>query len=121
MPLFHNFVLVLFISEITDKLIKEGVLSKSGEDSYNINKKKVAIFHMLISIFDSYLLSCLNSFPFLAMYQLQKFDYDFDVVKEETNVQMLPIGKYSTDEGLMYMKVSHFEISCSCLTKFNII
>ena len=55
------------------------------------------------------------------MYQLQKFDYEFDVVKEEPNVQMLPIGKYSTDEGLMYMKVRYFEISCPRLAKFNII
>nr|XP_027086387.1 meiosis-specific protein ASY1-like [Coffea arabica] len=76
---------VVLIEEIMDKLIKEGVLSKSGEDSYNINKKK-------------------------------KFDYDFDVVKEETNVQMLPIGKYSTDDGLMYMKALYHALPMNYIT-----
>lgn len=31
------------ISEIMDKLVNEGVLSKIGRDSYNINRQKVVI------------------------------------------------------------------------------
>ncbi|KAL3523167.1 hypothetical protein ACH5RR_016001 [Cinchona calisaya] len=76
---------VVLIEEIMDKLIKEGVLSKSGADSYSIKKQK-------------------------------KFDYEFDVVKEESDVQMLLNGKYSTGEDHMYMKALYYALPLNYIT-----
>ncbi|KAF3433073.1 hypothetical protein FNV43_RR24175 [Rhamnella rubrinervis] len=65
---------VALIEDIMDKLSKEGVLSKSGSDTYIITRKK-------------------------------KFDYEFDVVKEETDGQTVPVAdKARQADDFLYMK-----------------
>ncbi|KAL3511436.1 hypothetical protein ACH5RR_030837 [Cinchona calisaya] len=78
---------VVLIEEIMDKLTKEGLLSKSGADSYDINKQK-----------------------------LQKLEYEFDVVKEETDAQMLQHRKYNRGEDHMYMKALYHALPMNYIT-----
>ncbi|KAK4357625.1 hypothetical protein RND71_023235 [Anisodus tanguticus] len=66
----------VLILDILEKLVKEGVLSTTGTDTYIIKKQK-------------------------------KFDYEFDVVKEETDGQQNQNGSQSQHgkgEDYMYMK-----------------
>ncbi|XP_055802661.1 meiosis-specific protein ASY1-like [Solanum dulcamara] len=67
---------VALVEDILEKLVKEGILSSAGTDTYIIKKQK-------------------------------KFDYEFDVVKEETEGQQNQNGNQSQNgkgEDYMYMK-----------------
>ncbi|TMW85558.1 hypothetical protein EJD97_022961 [Solanum chilense] len=67
---------VALVEDISEKLVKEGILSSAGTDTYIINKHK-------------------------------KFDYEFDVVKEEIEGQQNQNGNGSQrgkGEDYMYMK-----------------
>lgn len=57
----------------------------------------------------------------MAKNQLQKFDYEFDVVKEETDEQMLHNGKYSIGEDHMYMKVRYSEIPWTIFNNMKVL
>ncbi|KAG6598283.1 Meiosis-specific protein PAIR2, partial [Cucurbita argyrosperma subsp. sororia] len=72
--------------EIMDKLVNEGVLSKTGRDSYNIIRQKA-------------------------------FEYEFDLVKEETDGQIDKVGANATTvHDLLYMKTLYHTLQMSYVT-----
>ncbi|CAI9093205.1 OLC1v1028645C1 [Oldenlandia corymbosa var. corymbosa] len=73
----------VLIEEIMDKLVKEGVISKSGADIYSVTKEK-------------------------------KFDYEFDIVKEEPDPQTN--GKYNTGDDHMYMQALYHALPMNYIT-----
>ncbi|XP_022962553.1 meiosis-specific protein ASY1 [Cucurbita moschata] len=77
---------VVLIEEIMDKLVNEGVLSKTGRDSYNIIRQKA-------------------------------FEYEFDLVKEETDGQIDKVGANATTvHDLLYMKTLYHTLQMSYVT-----
>ncbi|KAJ0038990.1 hypothetical protein Pint_23724 [Pistacia integerrima] len=79
-----NFLLK-HISEIMDKLVKEGVLSKTGTDTYTINKQE------------------------------QKFDHEFNVVKEEMDGVSINEKSPSVEDRL-YMKALYHALPMNYIT-----
>ncbi|KAK2969300.1 hypothetical protein RJ640_030841, partial [Escallonia rubra] len=80
----------VLIEEIMEKLVKEGLLTKSktGKESYIINKHK-------------------------------KSDYEFNAVKEEADGQLVPFGKKaqrSKGEDHMYMKALYHALPMNYIT-----
>ncbi|KAG7029256.1 Meiosis-specific protein ASY1, partial [Cucurbita argyrosperma subsp. argyrosperma] len=75
-----------WIYKIMDKLVNEGVLSKTGRDSYNIIRQKA-------------------------------FEYEFDLVKEETDGQIDKVGANATTvHDLLYMKTLYHTLQMSYVT-----
>lgn len=105
-------ILIYWFSEIIDKLVKEGTLSKAGTDCYTIMKQKVDYFFALSCIFSACLIVgswCDVFFPILTKPQCQNHDYEFDATKEEMDGQVVANGKNAQQdagEDHMYMKVS---------------
>ncbi|XP_075112407.1 meiosis-specific protein ASY1-like [Nicotiana tabacum] len=85
-------VLFILISEIVEKLVKEGMLSSVGTDCYIINKQK-------------------------------KFNYEFDIVKEEIDGQQYPKSsqlQHGKDEDYMYMKALYHALPMNYVTISNL-
>ncbi|XP_031272723.1 meiosis-specific protein ASY1-like [Pistacia vera] len=76
---------VALTEEIMDKLVKEGVLSKSGTDTYTINKQE------------------------------QKFDHEFNVVKEEMDGVSINEKSPSVEDRL-YMKALYHALPMNYIT-----
>lgn len=80
-----------------DKLVKEGVLLKTGTDAYSKVNQKVLIFWLVKILLIGYLL---GSF-FFSFITHQTLEYEFTVVKDEIDGDKAP-----QVEDLVYMKVS---------------
>ncbi|GMN49238.1 hypothetical protein TIFTF001_018396 [Ficus carica] len=78
---------VVLTEDIMDKLVKEGVLSKTGADNYVINKLKQ---------------------------QSQTIDFEFNTVKEE--MDGLAGDKALHDDDLMYMKALYYALPMNYVT-----
>lgn len=63
-------VLILFnwISEIMEKLAKEGVVSKTGKDSYTINKQKVVLSFFPIYYVEGCICICQSAHTFFFFF-----------------------------------------------------
>lgn len=88
-----------------DKLLKERFVTKAAGESYVINKKKVPSLFLwnfspyAFHLYPVFVKSC-------SPCGLQSFDYEFDAVKEEADVQVVvEDGKAGTIDH-MYMKVN---------------
>lgn len=90
-----------------DKLVKEGFLSKTGNDKYNKNKPKVLFVLLSVSSYPFPYLLVLAHTCFCDETQQQKSDYEFNMVKEEMDGQPVSFGDTAPQvDDRMYMKVS---------------
>lgn len=90
-----------------DKLVKEDTLTKSGTNTYVINKLKV--FYLTYMIYESPNLVFLPWSSLVYKQRFQKSDYEFEAVKEENDGLIFRNGNKfqpNLDEDHMYMKVN---------------